>query len=334
MAYLIGTDEAGYGPNLGPLVVAATVWHVPDELMDGDLYERLGEIVTRDLAVMSDGASAASDGARNASGYQIRIGDSKQLYRPGGGLLQLEQGVLTCLAATGLRPRCWSELTDAVCRGSMTSVQQVPWHLDFDLGLPTCPDGACTAEQLERWQQVADGAGVRPVQLRAAMVFPWEFNQQLALHQSKGTLLSLTTLRLVADLLSELDGEPVRVLCDKHGGRNHYAALLQPFFPDRLVRVATEGQHVSRYEIDQPGRTIRFRFQVGGEADLPSALASMLAKYLRELSMRAFNRFWQCHVDGLRPTAGYPGDAHRFRRDIEDCQRQLRISDEVLWRAR
>src|SRR5215203_3406446 len=28
MPYLIGTDEAGYAPNLGPLVVTATVWHV------------------------------------------------------------------------------------------------------------------------------------------------------------------------------------------------------------------------------------------------------------------------------------------------------------------
>ena len=28
MTLVIGTDEAGYGPNLGPLAVAATVWHV------------------------------------------------------------------------------------------------------------------------------------------------------------------------------------------------------------------------------------------------------------------------------------------------------------------
>ena len=31
MGILIGMDEAGYGPNFGPLVVAATAWEVPDE---------------------------------------------------------------------------------------------------------------------------------------------------------------------------------------------------------------------------------------------------------------------------------------------------------------
>ncbi len=32
--FVIGTDEAGYGPNLGPLVISATLWETPDELDD------------------------------------------------------------------------------------------------------------------------------------------------------------------------------------------------------------------------------------------------------------------------------------------------------------
>src|SRR3954452_17751177 len=37
MGILIGMDEAGYGPHLGPLVIAATAWQVPDELSDGEV---------------------------------------------------------------------------------------------------------------------------------------------------------------------------------------------------------------------------------------------------------------------------------------------------------
>ena len=40
MAYLIGIDEAGYGPFLGPLCIGATYWEISDELFqeDVDLY--------------------------------------------------------------------------------------------------------------------------------------------------------------------------------------------------------------------------------------------------------------------------------------------------------
>jgi hypothetical protein len=60
----------------------------------------------------------------------------------------------------------------------------------------------------------------------------------------------------------------------------------------------------------------------------------MACKYLRELSMYAFNEFWRRHVPELKPTAGYPDDARRFRRDIAAAQRKLGIADEVLWRKR
>ena len=47
------------------------------------------------------------------------------------------------------------------------------------------------------------------------------------------------------------------------------------------------------------------------------ALASMLCKYLREVCMRQFNRFWEKHVPGIEPTAGYPVDAKRFYEAIQ-----------------
>ena len=37
MLHVIGTDEAGFGPNLGPLVVSATVWQMPGGIGVEDL---------------------------------------------------------------------------------------------------------------------------------------------------------------------------------------------------------------------------------------------------------------------------------------------------------
>ena len=36
MTLVIGTDEAGYGPNLGPLVVAATAWRIAAAVDDAE----------------------------------------------------------------------------------------------------------------------------------------------------------------------------------------------------------------------------------------------------------------------------------------------------------
>ena len=43
LAFKIGTDEAGYGPNLGPLVVTGTLWESED--CTDDLYQLLAPCV-------------------------------------------------------------------------------------------------------------------------------------------------------------------------------------------------------------------------------------------------------------------------------------------------
>jgi hypothetical protein len=50
--------------------------------------------------------------------------------------------------------------------------------------------------------------------------------------------------------------------------------------------------------------------------------------------MNLFNRFWTDRQPGLKPTAGYPNDAVRFKADIAALQKQLGITDEILWRSR
>ena len=82
MTYLVGTDEAGYGPNLGPLVISASVWEVEGGATDEDLYRRLDAVVTaRPTRVSGEAAQP------------VAITDSKALYRSGKGLRLLERGL-------------------------------------------------------------------------------------------------------------------------------------------------------------------------------------------------------------------------------------------------
>jgi hypothetical protein len=48
--------------------------------------------------------------------------------------------------------------------------------------------------------------------------------------------------------------------------------------------------------------------------------------------MHAFNAFWASRVPGLRPTAGYPTDALRWRGDAATAIQQTHLAEDDLWR--
>lgn len=338
MAILVGMDEAGYGPNLGPLVVAATVWEVGSteqgagsrESVPADLYDVLAAVAR----------SPCTDG-------RVAIADSKSLYHPGGGLRQLERGVHAALVAIDRPAARWSRLVDALAADPAGRRHELPWHADFDCRLPVDASSDEVTPLGARLGDAATAGGVRPLALQARLVFPAEFNDLVERFDSKGAALSHVTIGLLRELMDALrevdppgrasrlnDRQSAFVVCDKHGGRSHYAALLQHHFPEHWIEPLVETRAESRYHWGPADAGVEVAFRVGGEAALPVALASMTAKYLRELAMRAWNEFWCVRLPGLRPTAGYPNDARRFKAEIEHVQRKLKIDDHLLWRNR
>lgn len=324
---LIGTDEAGYGPNLGPLVIAATAWQIDEcfeaDAADLDLYRLLGRRVSRRWE------SAAVE-------RQVAVADSKKLYSSGNGLRALELGVGAALSQLGVTLCDFRGLWEKLTGDATGCFDRKIGHRDFDRPLPLAAEAELLACQSRLLQAALADAGVRLLACRVAAVFPAEFNDRVDFFGSKGELLSQATLGLARQTLTEIDlpPQPALIHCDKHGGRNRYAPLLQSLFPDHWIEVVEEGRQLSRYRIAASDRRLEFRFAARGESFLPSALASMLAKYLRELAMLAFNDFWRRHLPSLRPTAGYPLDARRFHAEIREVQIRLGIADRVLWRNR
>ena len=133
MAYLVGMDEAGYGPNLGPLVISATAWQVDGDPTAVDLYDALADVVGR-----------VPDRRR------IAIADSKQLYKPRGSLRLLERGVLAALAVVGREVDDWPSLCDALDADPDGRRHRLPWYDGYQLPLPVAID----AEQRERIARV------------------------------------------------------------------------------------------------------------------------------------------------------------------------------------
>lgn len=327
MTYLLGVDEAGYGPNLGPLVVAASAWQVPDGLPPERLFPTLDQVIA------PVGESAANR-SRHGHDERLAIGDSKQLYKAGGSLALLERGVLAACELIDRRPRTWRGLWPGFDPAVAADLTAQPWHTEYDEPLPIDPASANCRIGGAALSGGMDAAGVRLAQLQARVLFPQAYNHLCERHDNKAEVLSLTSLALVRQLLEQLPAQPAIVCCDKHGGRGYYAGLLQHVFPDEPVRVHLETRELGVYELQQDGRRVEFRFLMNGERMLPTALASMTAKYLRELAMRPFNRFWQIHVPGLKATAGYAVDARRFMAEIAEAQERLKIERRMLWRER
>jgi hypothetical protein len=323
MAYLLGADEAGYGPNLGPLLITGTLWRVPDELMHRDLYDVLANWVDR-------------GGQQSDSNEKLAIADSKVLYKSKGALGPLEHNLLAALTSLGECPTRWLDAWKQLAPDSVNYIEQIPWYADFDQDhkLPL-DDGPSRIERLGSiFRQAQAETNVQLIAIRSAAVFPSQLNLLIEQLNSKGAALSEQTIKLVDALLMPLGDEPIFVQCDKHGGRNRYAGLLQHVFSDQVIQVLQEGRSHSVYRWGPKTRPVEIRFAAKGESFLPAALASMTSKYLRELAMIAFNAYWQREVPGIGPTAGYPVDARRFRQEIAARQRLLQIPDDVLWRNR
>ena len=126
---------------------------------------------------------------------------------------------------------------------------------------------------------------------------------------------------------------------DKQGGRDHYTALLLRSFPEAQLKVLRESAESSSYLLCEPSlqgpRRTLIQFREKGEtAFLPTALASMLCKYLRELCMHSFNAWWCNQIAGLQPTAGYHQEGTRWLLDVEPHLPRLGIRREMLVRTR
>lgn len=317
MPILIGTDEAGYGPNLGPLVVGASVWQTREQAAPESLYQLLDPCIAN-----------APDERR------VAIADSKVLYKPGVGLKGLEQVVLGILALRGSPIGDWNSLWPALAGIAASDLACHAWNEGVALSLPR---DATLAEIQQASATLGSGLAASGVQIAALQVralFPDRFNAAVRECGNKAEVLSLTTLRLIAELIGGLqDAGDVVVTCDKHGGRGYYAALLQHVFPDTWISVVREGRDESVYRFAIAGRKIECRFLTQGERMLPTALASMAAKYVREIAMIPFNAFWQRQVPGLKATAGYPGDSRRFLAEIRPACRRLGLVEETFWRS-
>lgn len=333
MPIIVGIDEAGYGPKLGPLVITATAFEVDIALLP---VERIGRADRLDLWNVLKEAVSGCQETRAQDDGRIRVGDSKKLYSTKKGLGQLEEGVLAFHMCLGEEVSELKDLLNSLLCYDEQLFRAYPWYHKKKLHLPIESDAENIINKHLRLKDTLLLSGVRYLAARGAVVPTHEFNLEVATTGNKSLLLFKKYVKLIFDISEEY--AVTEVFCGKHGGRNRYGPMLSAAFGGSRVKTLLEdGNSFSCYEISYAPvqRRLKVSFLKSAEdVHLPVALASMYSKYVRELFLRLFNTFWQERIPGLRPTAGYPSDAERFLRDIKGLKTGLGISDEILVRNR
>ncbi len=319
--FFIGVDEAGYGPNLGPLVVAASLWSAPADFTEQQFSDAFG----RSFATR----------AYTAHCEHVPLGDSKKLYSTKTGLATLEAGLLAMFATLEKPNSELGELIQRVASSELIAeLQALAWYASY--AHRAVPAALSNESEVQRLSEIASqqltGHGIKLIDLRAAIICEPRFNQAVAKSGSKGELLSRATLDLVVQLLESCPAA-TEVFCDRQGGRKNYLPNLLAAMPDEWFIETAVSNARSSYR-SQGTPAVDVHFSVGGDSFPATAMASMLAKYVRERLMEVLNDYWREQVVDLKPTAGYPVDAHRFRKSIEPVAQRLDIAVDQWWRCK
>ena len=337
MRLVLGVDEAGYGPNLGPLVIAVSAWAVDSrlEVLDG-------------LEPFAPEFQAASWTPRSAF---VPFGDSKKIYQSGKGLAGLNFALRFFESIFEGKPsekRPWFEL-GRLAQEDLSRVESHPWY--------RCKNpakGLGRANQVD-WNSEAScrfarekllKLGVRLIGFRLRVLDEAYFNECVDRLGNKSDVLGHISLELAWKVLGECmdfhSFKGIEIYCDRQGGRKKYAGLISQTY-ERSHResqvpfcsVVGESPKTSLYSMRHAGIATSIRFQVHGDSLFPPAAASMVAKWARESLMERFNGYWREVVGpGLKPTAGYAVDAARFARDIEPWITKLAIEKNQWWRRK
>jgi ribonuclease HII len=317
MPWHVGIDEAGYGPNMGPLLQTAVGVRFPAKPRCG--WKALAKAVRR-------------HGEGEDDDLRIVIDDSKKVYLPPNGLQRLERGVLAALCPPDTPwPVPLGHFLAFVAPAALLELVAEPWFDEFE-PLPALNESTAIAAAAEVFHTAREKAKLAPLWVRSRVTPPALFNRLLDECMNKAEVLATGLFDLIIG--ARKDDDDVVYAIDRQGGRIYYVGLLQKACPDGWVEILEETEARCRYRMTA-GYEVAWSFEVEAESrHFTVALASMVSKYLREVLMRQFNRYWQKHVPGIKATAGYPVDSHRFLAEIHPTMRTLNVGHRLVWRRK
>jgi hypothetical protein len=229
---LIGIDEAGYGPILGPLVVSAAAFEVPTSSVEACLWETL---------------KASISPTRSSRKSRIPILDSKKLFCRSQGLAKLERSVLAVLTAWRGLPPTLRGLLGLLCPDLPLKLQDYPWYEVADPPLPREADAGGIRLAASLLRRDLDSHSIGLAGLWSEVLPERHYNRLVNTTQNKAVVLSGLTLRLMQRVADAHPDRELRFAIDKQGAREVYGPLLLRAFEDKRLKVLDERPEHTAY---------------------------------------------------------------------------------------
>lgn len=354
---IAGIDEAGYGPLLGPLVVGCCAFEIerpPEETGTGEpVADAESAVSSRPVDVETTPRAAMPPAntlpclwsrlrkhvgrTRSKSGSKIHVNDSKQVYSPSVGVRELERAVLSFISASGDWPASLNDLLARLAPHCLKELAEHSWYAEpvekekFPLTQEAMPIRLFAKSLAVEMAQ----SRTRCVYLAARVLSERPYNRMVNATRNKASVLFTQGAHHLDYLIRTFAGQDLHIFCDRQGGRSRYGPLLRMLFEDWSLEILHEEDGRSDYALHRSGRIVHITWAEKAEAQcLPAAMASMIAKYLREALMHRFNAYWAEAEPGVSPTAGYYTDGLRFLRDIAAARTRLGVADADLIRVK
>lgn len=313
-----GIDEAGLGPILGPLVVSAAAFSIPEEKAKSNMWPMLSDSVSKNKKRLAG---------------RLLICDSKKAYTSAIGIGFLEKTVLTCLKYFGTVPDTAAGLVEILNAESRQKLLEKPWYkkiteqkINFNTDEISISAGVLKRD-LEK-------NGMEMIALKSCCIEAAEYNELIDKVRNKSRVVFHIVCRLINEILRTRH-KNYHIVIDRQGGRMRYAQPLRTMFGEMALRVIEENDNVSSYELLTSEKQIKIDFVVrADDYYLPVGLASMTSKYLREQMMISLNNYFLEKCSELKPTAGYWTDGNRFIEDLKTIAPHIQYDARQLIRSR
>lgn len=315
--YIIGADENGLGPRLGPMTVTAVLARVTEgservvtSKPRGGLKKRLGdskELVSHGNCALGEAWTRALVEA--GAGHEPAVGAPRDPTALLEAVSLDPTAVLTSPCPKHVRGQCWSTEDESFC---------APQQMGNFLKL--------VRKDLKRLAE----RGVEIMAVRTVVACTKRLNEAVGRGESRFVVDLHSMERLILHL-RELAGEEISAECGKVGGFGQYGKVFGPL-SGRLHMVVEEGRARSTYRFPGVGDIAFVRD--GDASNILVGMASLVGKYVRELLMGRIVRHYRRFDEALPVVSGYHDPVTtRFIVGTEALRKKRRVPATCFERA-